>query len=223
MSTSSVRTRLAAVVTCVLCAGRVFGGGEDASERLARGRAVIEENCGDAYPASREVLEKGIADLIAAIQQGVDTADAHRLLACAYATLGSRFARQGDERVAIAHKEREALRRAAQLDPRDLASRMRLGDVTADKREQIDAYNSVLAIDPNHARALYASGKLLLRSNEKDKGLGRIERAAEVAGPEDAAAWGDEVVRLLREQGRGHRADELKVKLNAKAKWRKQQ
>lgn len=221
MCMSSVGRLFVPFAVYVLCAGRALAAGESAAERLARGKTVIEENCGDAYPASREVLEAGIADVTAAVQQGLDTAEAHRLLACAYATLGSRYASYGSERVQLARKELDALRRAAARDARDVPSRMRIAAVTEDRQEELDAYESVLRIDPNHAVALYASGKLLLRRNEAEKGLKRLERAGELANDRDAEAWGDDVVRTLREHGRGARADELKTKLDAKAAARR--
>lgn len=217
MCTSSAGRSVAAIVVSLLCTARPLAAGETAAERFARGRALVEDNCGEAYPKSRKVLEDGIADILAAVREGVDTADAHRLLACAYATLGSRFATP-DERLKLASKELEALRSAATRDPRDVTTRLEIAALTADQQEALDAYEAVLGIAPDHAVALYASGKLLLRRNQTEKALERLERAGEMANPRQARAWGGDVVRILREQGRRARAEELKVKLDAKAK-----
>lgn len=217
MCTSSAGRSVAAILVSLLCTARPLAAGETAAERFARGRALIEDNCGEAYPKSRKVLEDGIADLLAAVHQGVDTADAHRLLACAYGTLGSRFAIP-DESVKLASKELEALRGAATRDPRDVPTRLRIAALTADKQEALDAYEAVLGIAPDHAVALYGSGELLLRRNQTEKALERLERVGEMANPREARAWAGDVVRILREHGRRARADQLKAKLDAKAK-----
>lgn len=189
-----------------------------AAAHYAAGKKIIEANCGDSYRPSREALEKGIAEMGEAVRLGLEDAGAHRLLACAYNTIRFEFAAVGRERVAIAQKELAAVRRAADLDPRDVASRLHVAELTKDEAEKARAYEAVLAFDPDHAIALFASGQLLIRSGMEKDGLARLERAGEVARPKDAAAIGGEIVRVLREHGKESRADELKRKLDEKAR-----
>ncbi len=192
--------------------------GDTGASHLAAGKALIESNCGDSEGATREALEKGIAEILTATRLGVEDAEANRLLACAYNTLRFQFIPVGPGRLAIEEKELAAVRRAAELDPRDVPSRLHIAAITRNQDEKAKAYEQVLRIDPDHAVALFASGELLISRGDREKGLARIERAGDVASPNDSAALGSGIVRILRENGRERRADELKAKLDAKAK-----
>src|SRR5574341_415746 len=195
---------------------------DQAAVHFANGRALIEANCGDSYRPSRDALEHGIAEVESAVRLGGESAEAHRLLACAYNTLRSKFSVTSAERAAVAEKELVAVRRASQLDSRDVVSRLHVAALTKSEKEKKDAYEAILVIDPKHATALLASGEILLRQGRVVEGLARVERAGEVATPEDAAALGSEIVRVLREHGRERRAGELKIRLDKKAREARQ-
>lgn len=218
MFTSITTRRLIVLVWCVAVPPAAAAPTGEAAAHLAAGKELIESNCGDSEGATREALEKGISEIRTAVRLGLENAEAHRLLTCAYNTLRSQFTPVGPERKAIEEKELAAARRAAELDPRDVPSRLHVAATTRNQDEKAKAYEAVLGIEPNNAVALFASGELMIRRGDKKRGLDRIERAAEVADPSDSVALGNGIVRVLREHGRERRADELKVKLDAKAK-----
>lgn len=211
------------VASVLLFAG--IAGGQDASPaarreaeiHLAQGRTLIQANCGDCYDPNRDALERGLAEIQAALDLGLETAEAHRLRACAFQTITFEFAAVGPERISFWKMELSALRRAAELDRTDIASRVRVAQIAKEEAEREAAWESVLAIDPDHALALFASGEALIRRGDKEKGLARVERASEVADGRDAAMLRHGIEEVLRENGRAQRALEIKGILDAKA------
>jgi tetratricopeptide (TPR) repeat protein len=210
------------IVTAVgLLASQAYGDtGSSADDLFAAGKKLVERNVGDSHGATKEALLNGIAQLEDAIRMKCSSpARAYDLIARAYGTLWSRFARPGSpELKEYWKKEVEALENVMRLDPRDAEARLNYAETVEDPGKALKAYDEILAIQPRRGDVLYASGETLIRLGRVRAGLDRIEKAAEVLTPYEAKHAGAEVVRVLREYDRDAQADKWEAILEERAK-----
>lgn len=113
-------------------------------------------------------------------------------------------------------QELDAKAQGSALDAEDAWERAVLNEEFGDARAAVDRYAAVLALDPDHAPALYAVGRLLL-SRKDEKGLRFVDRAMDedpdfiLAGTQDAHAFlmakgREPEARWYRQRGEQHLA-----------------
>lgn len=181
---------------------------------FAAGKELVTRNFGDAYRATRDGLEQGIAKLRAAEKAGYpDRRAIYMLLADAYNSLGWAHAQDEGERAEFAAKEKEALRSAMRVAPMDAESRYRYAVTAEDLKDREDAYREVLRVAPAHGPARFGLGSVLARVGRLDEAVRELRRAVLSFDLEEVEELGPKAVGILREGRRGRDADDLEKAL----------
>lgn len=182
-----------------------------AKEHFARGKALIEANCGDCMGRTRQGLEKGISEVLKAIEAGYDDQiAAYKLLAEAYNTLAYVDAgRDPKEQKEVILLQKAALEKVLTLNPGDGPTRVQYARVVGDRKMMIAALREVLAADPNNAEIRNLLGISLVEVGQIEEGVVHLKKSVELANPYWARTYGDRGRALLLDKGKKVEAAEV--------------
>lgn len=177
---------------------------------LARGRELIEYNCGECHGATAEGVREGIEKVEAALAQGVrQRAEACRALAHGYSTLASVFAEPGSaDQLALRKRHADALACAAEAAPDDPDTLFEQSSVQ-DQESAIRTLQRVLELDPHHVDALFGLGTYEAEAGNR-AGLAKMKEAFELAETSDHAYAIHIAVRLLEHLAKFHEEKEAR-------------
>lgn len=190
----------------------------EAAERFARGERTVQANLGDAADATREALERGIADLEEALRLGFPERKAALvLIAEAYNQIGSGYAPPGtaDDAAAFAHAA-AAYREAVALDPSNVRLRLRYAGVLTDAAERRRQLEEAVRVAPDDGLAQYALGGELLEAGDTARGARHLVAAVERFTPSELEDYGWQAVASLRYAGLDAEAAEVEAVIQAR-------
>jgi hypothetical protein len=201
----------AALVVAVTAAMARAGGSPD--DGCARARTLVEKESSHAAGATRAALERGIAELNAALDRGCSDRKAALLtLALGYDTLAYRYAaadsdecrRFEDLRRATHH----ALGAVAGADP---AALMLYAETLDDTASQLAVYRKITRLKPSDPEAHVALAKSLLLADRTDEAMKSFERALSVADADALNRVARTVDELLRERALEEEASAMRA------------
>jgi len=174
----------------------------DAAEWFRRGERTVEANLGDAVDATREGLERGIADLQEALRLGYPQRKAAlTLIAQAYVQIASGYVRNGSaEQMAAFAQAAAAYREVVALDPSNVGLRLSYAALM-DPAERRRQYEEAVRIAPDDGRAQFALGRDLLGSGDTARGARHLLAAVERFTPSELSDYGSRAVGELRYAG----------------------
>lgn len=188
---------------------------EDPEALLREGRDLVEKNCGDCMGSSAVELRRGIQKVESALEAGVsDRAEAYRLLVDAWGQMSYAFltpdsAEQSEAR----ERQRRAFERLLELEPRNVNILYEYAFAVPDDETRAGVLRQILEIDPGHAEALFALGRLEAERGDP-QGLARMRRAFEKSEGEQALEYGEGLVAMLQQQGKAEEAREIARRLD---------
>lgn len=194
--------------------------GQSAKEHFVRGKELIEANGADSMGATRQGLEKGMAEVRTAIEQGYeDQVAAYELLAHGYNTLALVYAEpDSEEQKQMVTLQTQTVERLLELRPDDPRIRAEHARLVRDTKKQIAAWRDILATDPNNPDSRYSLGMLLVHDDQLDEGSKQLKKAVELADPHWARIYGANARNVLIQKGRTADADEVLQAMKKKPK-----
>ncbi len=182
-----------------------------AQARFLEGKQLVERNCGECYPRTREQLERGISRLLEALQLGYPRkADVYKLLAEGYNTLAAVDAKpDSEERRAFIDRRNKILEDLVAISPDDPEALFMYAGSLPNLDERLVVLRKILARDPNHVDARYAIGMALIAKGQRDMGIEELKKAVALASGVRLRTYGYALVTALRESGRHEEARQV--------------
>jgi tetratricopeptide (TPR) repeat protein len=174
----------------------------DAAEHFRRGERTVEANLGDANNATREALERGIADLQEALRLGYPQRKAAlTLIGEAYIQIAAGYVRNGSDEQKVAYAQAAAVySEVVALDPSNVRLRLRYAELLepAERRRQLE---ETVRIAPDDGRAQFGLGRELLEAGDTAGGARHLLAAVERFTPAELSSYGRRAVSALRYAG----------------------
>ncbi len=185
--------------------------GVNAQARFLEGKQLVERNCGECYPRTREQLERGIGKLLEALQLGYPRkADVYKLLGEGYNTLAAVDSKpDSEEQRAVIERRNKVLEDLVAISPDDPDALFMYAESLRNLDERLVVLRKILAIDPNHIDARYATGMALIATGQRDMGIEELKKAVALAGGLRLRTYGYALVNALRESGRHEEAKQV--------------
>jgi tetratricopeptide (TPR) repeat protein len=193
---------------------------EDANELFLKGRALIENNCGDCHGGTRLALEEGIEAVKRAIELGYrDEAAASKALAEAYNILSLVYAPPDSfERASIRGKQDAVYKRLLELVPDDPQVRLDYAVFVDDAGAKLEHARVAATLAPEWADARFLLAATLLESGNWEEALPEAEAAIEQANCGAVARYGRRLGELFDRAGRPKEASIIQAEAEARAK-----
>jgi len=182
------------ILTLLLVSSSVAAAERD--ELFAKGRALIDDNCGDCHGATRLGLQAGIEAVKQALELGLaDEKAAYKALAEGYNTLALVYAvPDSEEQKFIRGQQEGAYRRLLEIAAGDAQVRFDYAQFLSDPRAKLEHFAAAAKLAPQWAEARFALAAALA-------GTGKLEAALPEASTAIALADRDHVERYGRRLG----------------------
>lgn len=149
----------------------------EAVEHFAKGKKLIEENCGECG-GTRSGVQEGMTELQKAIDLRYEPAkDVYKLLSDGYADLAA-FTKDQEEEKAFWAKQNEIYQRLYELDPRDPQI---LEDyalrVAKTNDEKLKVLEQAVTIDPKRATTQFLLSLTLIEKKDFSHGISALQEA----------------------------------------------
>jgi tetratricopeptide (TPR) repeat protein len=157
---------------------------DPATRAFTRGADLLERNCGECYPSSREGMAEGIASLQRALQLGYpDRAAAHRLLVRAYADMTFAWYGSGEpEKARYRQLWRAEIAELARLDPSDLDNLLlNVRQNSGGEEQRVTALRALVEEHPQYAAAEYELAVNLLALGSDEEAVRHAQRWLNIA------------------------------------------
>jgi tetratricopeptide (TPR) repeat protein len=217
MPTSHAKHAIAVVatVTGLALASMVSastGGSRGAEERCESALKLVEDNSSDAVGGTREVLERGIADMESALKQGCpDPKAALLMLSTGYNTLAYRYSGENSpERKRFEALEKATNRKLGEVAGEDRWALMLYAQSLEDPANRVPVYEKITRLDPGDAEGHVGLAKALMLAGRKSEARRSFERALSVADTNALNRIAPDVDEFLRERGESKDADAMR-------------
>lgn len=197
-----------------------MAGAAERDELFAKGRGLIDDNCGDCHGGTRQGLQAGIEAVKEALELGfADEKAAYQALVDGYNTLALVYAIPDSEEQQFVRGQQEgAYGRLLEVAADDAQVRFDYAQFLTDPAAKLEHFEAAANLAPKWAEARFALAASLIAAGNVEAALAEAQTAIALATRDEAERYGRRLGELFDLAGRPDEAtmlrEEAKRKIN---------
>ena len=199
------------ILTFLLVSSSVAAAAER-DELFAKGRALIDDNCGDCHRATRQGLQAGIEAVKQALELGfADEKAAYKALADGYNTLALVYViPDSEEQKFVRGQQERAYLHLLEIAADDAQVRFDYAQFLADPAAKLEHFEAAAKLAPRWAEARFALAATLAAAGNVEAALPEARAAIALADRDHVERYGRRLGELFELAGRPAEANMLR-------------